>query len=150
MGILVTGIIFKGTILVDKKFYPEEGFISEEMLGDLFNGIFNFVNQTFHDDLNKFSIGNFPILLISRNLPSTGKESSEEPPILIFCIIEKDTNEKPIIDAMNSTLDQFFNRYSNFDIKTQKVEKFKKFAKRMEETFSDLALKLEDRFKALY
>lgn len=120
------------------------------MLGDLFNGIFNFVNQTFHDDLNKFSIGNFPILLISRKLPSIGEQASNDPPILIFSIIEKDTNEKPVIDAMNSTLDQFFNRYSNFDIKSLKIKKFKKFAKRMEEIFSDLALKLEDRFKALY
>ncbi|RLI64288.1 MAG: hypothetical protein DRO88_07770, partial [Promethearchaeia archaeon] len=75
---------------------------------------------------------------------------SEDSLIVIFSIIEKDTKEKPVISAMNNSLDQFLNRYSNFDIRSMKIKKFKKFEKRMEETFADLALKLEDRFKALY
>lgn len=150
MGILVSGIIYQGKILVEKKFYPEEGFISEEMLGDLFNGIFQFVNQTFQDDLNKFAIGDYPILLVARKLTPTGESAVNEPPLLIFSIIEKDTNEKAVINAMNAALDQFLNRYSNFDIKSLKIKKFAKFEKRLEETFSDLALKLEDRFKGLF
>lgn len=150
MGILISGIIFRGHILVEKKFYPSDDFISEEMLGDLFNGVFQFADQAFHENLNKFSIGNYTVLILARKLSQSVTPDEEEPPVLIFSIVEKDTSEKTVLNSMNSALDQFFNRYSNFDIRSLKIKKMKKFAGRLEEIFSDLALKLEDRFKSLY
>ncbi len=150
MGILVSGIMFKGEILAEKKFYPEDGFISESVMGDLFHGIFQFVDLTFNDNLHKFSIGDYSVLMIAKKLSQSVNLEENEPPVLIFSIIEKDTREKPVLNAMEEALNQFFNRYSNFDIRSLKKRKLAKFSSRLEEVFSDLALKLEDRFKALY
>ncbi|TFH26475.1 MAG: hypothetical protein E4G98_07035 [Promethearchaeota archaeon] len=150
MGILVSGIIYKGEILAEKKFYPEDGFITENVLGDLFQGIFQFVDITFHDDLHKFSIGNYSVLIIAKHMSQSADPDEEKHPVLIFSIIEKDTGEKPVLNAMEKALDQFFNRYSNFDIRSLNKQKMAKFSSRLEDIFSDLALKLEDRFKALY
>ncbi|MHA1673080.1 MAG: hypothetical protein ACTSYI_05580 [Promethearchaeota archaeon] len=150
MGILVSGIMFKSEILAEKKFYPDEGFIAENVLGDLFHGIYQFVDSTFHDNLHKFSIGGYTVLMVARPMSQSVNPDENEPPVLIFSIIEKDTSEKPVLIAMEVALDQFFNRYSNFDIRSLKMRKMAKFSSRLEETFSDLALKLEDRFKALY
>ncbi|MHA1519137.1 MAG: hypothetical protein ACTSRK_03040 [Promethearchaeota archaeon] len=150
MGILVSGILFKGEILVEKKFYPDEGFIAANALGDLFSGIFQFVDTAFNDNLHKFSIGDYAVLMIAKKMSQSVNSDENEPPVLIFSIIEKDTNENPVLSTMEVALDQFFNRYSNFDIRSLKKRKMSKFSSRLEEIFSDLALKLEDRFKALY
>lgn len=150
MSILVSGIIYKGQILAEKKFYPEEGFVGEAAMGDLFQGIFHFVDRAFKDELNKLSIGNYTVLILAKIFSQNENLEVTEPPVLIFSIIEKDTKEKPVLDAMKVALEQFFNRYSNYDIRSLRVKKTKKFASRLEAVFSDLALKLEDRFKSIY
>jgi len=76
-------------------------------------------------------------------------EQQKNPPLVIYCLVEKDVDQKQVNMCMDDAIIQFLNRFSVYDITTKDPSKFKKFNKRLKAIFQELALKTEDRFKSI-
>ena len=80
-----------------------------------------------------------------RNSVATDKKQ-----LLMYSIVDKESDEDVIKKVMDSALFQFTNRFSWYDIIEKKTKKFKKFTSRLTKIFGDLVLKSEDRFKSIF
>lgn len=150
MVILETGLIFSGQLLVEKKFYPENYAIQADLIGNLINEALDMANHVFADKLAKFSLGDYSIHLQSKELDDKPENEEFQPKLIIFCITEKDVNQKSLNEGMMTALNQFCLRYPKNDIKNVNIPLFQEFSDRLSTIFSDLALNLEDRFKGMF
>ncbi len=150
MSILETGLILDGNLIINKQFYPSEEFLSNQMRTDLIHNILKLAEMGFHDDLNKISLGKYFILTLVSYVSSVVKDDPKKATLLLYCITDSIADEKIIYQEMQNTMDMFRNRFSDYDILEGNTKTFAKFEKRLEKNYKDLALKLEDRFKALY
>lgn len=150
MAILETGFIFNQTLLVEKKFYPVEGFLTKQIQTSLISGIQGLAEFAFKDEIQKITIGEYIVLFKTKQINQDNIEGDQKKSLIVYCITEQNSNFSLIFEAMDDILAIFLNRYSFFDIKEAGKKKFKKFSNRIEKRFGDLALNLEDRFKSLY
>ena len=148
--------MFKGTNLIEKQFYSTDDFIDRNIRNSLLQAISGLAANAFNDEIRSFSLGDYSIILMTQVLsdPNQINNPSYTPSfvdtLLMFCICEKNTDEKAIQKGMADALFQFQNRYSLNDIYAKKKKKFKKFPERLDNIFKDLILKSEDRFKLLF
>jgi hypothetical protein len=156
MAILELSILNDNIILLEKQFYQADNILDKNIRNGLLQAISNLVDEAFGEQVQSFSLGEYSIVLVSSDIGvavSEDEDDEETIPkkkLLMYCIVNRNTDEKIIIKSMNEALFQFTNRYSINDIFQKKVKKFKKFEKRLDKIFGDLILKSEDRFKSLF
>ncbi|QEE17941.1 hypothetical protein DSAG12_03779 [Promethearchaeum syntrophicum] len=163
MTILETAILFKGISLSETYFYSSEDVLNQKDRNVLTEAVIALAKSAFDDKIQNFSIGEHKILIKLKDLKilkATDEENEQKdhlqliepqknPPLVIYCIVEKDTNQKQVNMCMDDAIIQFLNRFSVYDITTKDASKFKKFNKRLKIIFQELALKTEDRFKSI-
>ena len=152
MAILETAIMYRNIPLVERQYYSTEHVLDKNIRNGLLQAIHALSQQAFGESLQSFSLGTYSILLISSDFEIRDSENSasNKESILIYGIVDSQSNEKSVNKSMQEAIFQFLNRYSWNDIHELKLKKFSKFGKRMDKIFGDLILKSEDRFKSLF
>ena len=159
MTVFEAAILYKRNILSNVHFYEVDDILSGENRVTLTNAVITLAESAFEDSIQNFSLGEQKILIKLKNLAihkitegdavieTETKSSNHFPPLIIYCIIEKKTNEKKVKKCMEDSITQFLNRFSIYDITTKDPSKFKMFNIRLRKIFKDLSLNTEDRFK---
>jgi hypothetical protein len=153
MAIFETGLLLDGIILVERKYYDSSNALDNQMRAGLLAAVDGFAKEAFNTELDSFTLSSYTLVAVTDRFsePNTPEgESSKDHTLLMFSIIEKDTNEKAVKTCMEDALQQFRNRYSINDIITKNPTHFKKFEKRFDKFFKDLVLKSEDRFGSIF
>lgn len=152
MAIFETGILLNGNILIEKKYYNASNALDNQLRAGLLAAVDGFAHDAFNTELDSFTLSSYTLVALSRNLeiPIIPEENAKSHSLMIFTIIEKDTNEKAVKVCMKKALDQFLNRYSLNDITTKDSSHFAKFTNRFDRIFKDLILKSEDRFSSMF
>ena len=153
MAIFECGLLLNGEILMEKKFYDSSNALDNQLRAGLLSAIDGFAKEAFNTELDSFTLSSYTLVAISEQInepPNKNEEIGNKHSLMMFSIIEKDTNEKAVKKCMNETIQQFLNRYSVVDIATKSPKHFKKFAKRFDVIFKDLILKSEDRFGSMF
>jgi hypothetical protein len=148
MAILETSVILMGDPLYEKQYYNTDAVLEKTIRNSLLQAIDGLAKEAFDDEIQSFSLGEYSIVLIAHELKEPNTDAKAN--LQMYCIIEKDTDEKAIKESMHEAMNQFLNRFSINDIFSKKKKKFKKFPTRLDNIFKDLILKSEDRFKSLF
>jgi hypothetical protein len=150
MAIIEVGILFEGTLLIEVEYYTSNYVFDKGIRHNLLQGLDGVLKETFGDDIQSFSIGNYAIIVVRRLIGEIDNENKKAA-LMMYTIVDKGTEEKVVKQAMETALDHFLNRYSMVDIWNKNIKKFSKdFPDRMKKIFRDLILKSEDRFKSLF
>ena len=154
MAILETAIMLGDEYLIEKQFYSTEDVLDKNIRHALLRTIPNLANVAFGEAIQGFSIGDYAVVIVMHTIeiPSKDKnlESTEKKQLLMYTIVDKESDEDVIKKVMDKALFQFTNRFSWYDIIERKAKKFKKFTPRLTKIFGDLVLKSEDRFKSIF
>lgn len=153
MAIFETGLLIDGKILIEKKYYDSSNQLDHELRAGLLSAVDGFAKEAFNTELDSFSLSSYTLVAVSEqiSIPETDNNPAKgDHTLMMFSIIEKDTNEKAVKKCMKKAIDQFKNRYSVNDILTREPKHFNKFIKRFDTFFKDLALKSEDRFGSIF
>lgn len=118
----------------------------------LLQTITNLTNEAFGEDVQSFTLGNFSIIMATQIIEGSkiNNSTDDTEKLMMYCIIDKKTDESAVMRAIKKALSQFLNRYSYYDIQQNKNRKFRKFQPRLKKIFGDLTLLSEDRFKSLF
>ena len=149
MAILETTISFQGDPLIERAFYSTDDVLDKNIRNALLQAITGLAQEAFNDAIQSFTLGDYSIVLISHEI-SEPINPTNKVPLMMYCIVEKNTDEKAIKQCMQDAVTQFLNRYSLNDIFEKKTKKFKDFPDRLSKIFKDLILKSEDRVKSLF
>lgn len=148
MAVLEIAILIDGEILFIQKFAETEDITFNESRNAIINTIFSITEELFDSNLNNFSIGKYRILLSSQKL--LDKDQS----LLIYCIVERDSDNDDanieIQQIMENILDQFINKYSVFNIINFNIKKFKKFEDRIRRELGNYIHTKEERFNNIF
>ncbi|MBD3354130.1 MAG: hypothetical protein GF364_21795 [Candidatus Lokiarchaeota archaeon] len=151
MAIYETGLLLDGKILLEKKYYDSSNQLDKTLRAGLLSAVDGFAKEAFDTELDSFTLSSYTLVAVSRPIEEPGEGGKKKPhTLMMFCIIEKDTDEKAVKSCMIDAVNQFTNRYSVNDILTKNTKHFKKFNKRFDKIFKDLSLKSEDRFSAIF
>ena len=154
MAILETAIMLGDEYLIEKQFYSTEDVLDKNIRHALLRTIPNLANVAFGESIQGFSIGDYAVVIVMHTIeiPSKDKNSqaTEKKQLLMYTIVDKESDEDVIKKVMDKALFQFTNRFSWYDIIERKSKKFKKFTPRLTKIFGDLVLKSEDRFKSIF
>lgn len=155
MAILEIAIAYQGEILLEKQFYSTENVLDKNVRRSLLQTISGVVNEAFGEEIQSFSLGKYTITVITQDLTNDDDPAADNSlglvdKLMMYCIVDQNSDDKTVLKTMREALFQFTNRFSTFDIKQKKMKKFKKFDKRLDKIFGDLILKSEDRFKSLF
>ena len=163
MTILETAVVFNGISLCETHFYSSDDVLNQKDRNALTGAVITLAKSAFKDQIQNFSIGEHKILIKLKDLKILQVtdednehdeilqylEQQKNPPLVIYCLVEKDVDQKQVNMCMDDAIIQFLNRFSVYDITTKDPSKFKKFNKRLKAIFQELALKTEDRFKSI-
>ena len=145
MVIYELGIIKAGVPLVSKLYYKEHSIPVDPVLRSGFLSALNsFASQAFADEIESFTMKNFRIVLLSREI------IIDKPTNLIsYCIGDKKLNLKLAKKALNRVLDEFLALY---DIKNlpANLNEYNKFLQILDDIIGDFAKKPEDRLKSIF
>ncbi|MCF2141926.1 MAG: hypothetical protein K9W44_17880 [Candidatus Lokiarchaeota archaeon] len=164
MAILELAISYQGEPLLEKQFYSTSNVLDKNIRNSLLQTISGVVTEAFGEEIQSFSLGKYTITVITHNIADSADSADSEAnsksnsdvdhsslePLLMYCIVDQNSDDKTVLKTMREALFQFSNRFSIYDITHKKVKKFKKFDKRLDKIFGDLILKSEDRFKSLF
>lgn len=149
MAILEIGLTFEGEPLLECSFYTANYKINKDIRFSLLQAIDTISKEAFGDEIQSFSLGGFSIVVAQKPLKEP-IDQSHVVPLVMYCIIDKESNEKLVKSTMQTAIEHFLNRFSLVDIFERNKKKFKDFDKRIREIFKDLILKNEDRLKSLF
>ncbi|MHA1519801.1 MAG: hypothetical protein ACTSRK_06415 [Promethearchaeota archaeon] len=151
MGLLEVAIMFRDSVLSQKKFYLDvkDIVLDEEIRDQMLAAVVSLSTNAFGDEIQNFSVNNFMILFSNAKFPSL-EDPERECTIRIYGIATKDTNLKALALTLEDALFQFVNRYSRIDIANKNMLKFQEFTDRFEKIFKDYIVveKKEDPLKA--
>ncbi|MHA1776398.1 MAG: hypothetical protein DRO88_08480 [Promethearchaeia archaeon] len=159
MAILELAILYQNNPLFEKQFYSTSNVLDKKIRNSLLQTISGVINEAFGEEIQSFSLGKYTITVLTHplgdpdNSPSNLDKShnnSALKPLMMYCIVDQNSDDKIVLKTMKEAMLQFCNRFSVYDISQNKVKKFKKFDKRLDKIFGDLILKSEDRFKSLF
>jgi len=147
-GLLEASIFFQGVNLIEERYYLHDydKVFDENQKKSLIEAITNLASSAFGDKIQNFAMGDHVVFLTSNQIEVPSKESDTKLtlPIILYCIAEKNTNKKLLMESMETGLFQFVNRYSSFDILAKNIEKFKDFSTRFEKIFKGLIKTAEE------
>jgi len=152
MAVLETGINIGNRSLIEIKYYSaSDGVLDPNLRAGFLSALESFTNEVFGDDINVVSLASFKLVCSSEmiSLPSNEENNNSEP-LLVYAIIEKETDPTIVKEHLQKISSHFLNRYSLNDIFSKKPKFFNKFETRINEIFGDLRLKTEDRFRSLF
>lgn len=155
MAIYETGILLDGTILIQKRYYDESSMMQEDLRNNLLRAVYSFAKEAFNTEFESVSSSSYSIVIVSEKFDESvltkkskiDQEKTQIHTLIMFSIIENDTDEKIVKNCMNNILEQFLNRFSINDILTKTSKHFAEFSKRFDKVFKDLVLNCEDRLK---
>ncbi|TFH28161.1 MAG: hypothetical protein E4G98_05555 [Promethearchaeota archaeon] len=155
MAILEIAISYQSETLLEKQFYSTDNVLDKQIRNSLLQTISGVVNEAFGEEIQSFSLGKYTITIITHDLNQNSGFSPDAPnqiadPLMMYCIVDQNSDDKTVLKTMREALSHFTNRFSTFDIQQKKIKKFTKFDKRLDVIFGDLILKSEDRFKSLF
>lgn len=149
MAILELGILFMQEVLLETQYYTTNHKIDKNLRLSLLHSLDSVTSEAFGEELSGFSLGEFTILMAKKAVSEPNNQAHKES-LILYSIIDKETNEKVVKQNMEIALNQFLDIYSLHDIFNKKTKKFKDFDERLKKIFKDLILKNEDRFKSLF
>lgn len=155
MAIVEVAILYNNEVLIEKQYYSTTETLDRNVRNSLLKALSQFADVSFKDQLQSFTVSSYSILMITIDLHGPLLASAASPDhqpeqVVMYCIVDKNSDEKTIKRAMEDVLTQFLERYSIFDIRNHRNKDFKKFLKRIDTVLGDLVLKSEDRFKSLF
>jgi hypothetical protein len=155
MAIVEVAILYNNEVLIEKQYYSTAEMLDKNIRNSLLKALSQFADVSFKDQLQSFNVSSYSILMITIDLQGPLLASAASPDhqseqVVMYCIVDKNSDEKTIKRAMEDVLAQFLERYSIFDIRNHRNKDFKKFIKRIDSVLGDLVLKSEDRFKSLF
>ena len=155
MAIFETGIIVDNRTLLEKKYYDEHNPLDKNLRMGLLQAITSFAQDAFNTEINSFSLEDYTIVIELRMINEPDTEGSDENnfpkhKLILYAIIEKETNLETLMECMKEIVEQFLNRYSINDILYKDSHHFRKFLSRFDKIYKDLILKPEDRFGSLF
>ena len=152
IAIVETAILYQGKNLLEEQFYSTDDVLDKSIRNGLLQTIKTLTSEAFGEDVQSFTLGEYAIIMASHDLEGSNSQNldKELETIMMYYIIDKKTDEKAVLKAINEVLAHFLNRYSYYDIQQMKLRKFRKFKPRLKAIFGDLTLLSEDRFKSLF
>lgn len=139
MAVLELAILFERENIYEHKFYNStaEVKLDESIRDNLMQAVVGLSEQAFNDEVKKFCIANYSILMITDKIGIPGEEE-EEKPIRMYAIAENGINEKKVMSCMEDAMFQFLNRFSRYDIMQKDMKKFVEFSERFNKIFSEV------------
>jgi len=154
MAILEMGINLGTRNLVEIKYYTssEDYGLDANLRAGFLTALESFTSEVFGDDIHVVSLASFKLVCYCEmvSLPYSEIKDENTQPLLLYAIIEKDTDADVVKEYLSQINAHFLNRYSLYDIFTKKDKFFKTFEKRIDEILGDLRLKTEDRFRSIF
>lgn len=150
MAIYETGLLLDGRVLLEKKYYDSSNQLDTNLRAGLLSAVDGFAKEAFNTEFESFTLSSYTLVSVSNTIEEPlMNESDCKHVLMMWAIIEKDTNEKAVKLCMKEAIDQFLNRFSKNDILTKEKSHFEGFQKRFDKIFKDLSLKSEDRFSSI-
>ncbi len=140
MAILELSILFDGKNIYEHKFYSSISSvkIDDSVRDNLMQAVVGLSEQAFNDQVKKFCIAEYAIMMKTDTISVPG-EDDHEIPIRMYIIAENETtNEKKVLSLMETAMFQFLNRFSFFDIMNKDTTKFVEFSDRFNKIFKDV------------
>ena len=149
MAILEVGLSFMQDVLLESQYYSANHRIDKNVRMNLLHGLDSMTSAGFGEELSGFTLGEYSILMSKKSITEPNHPEHSEN-LILYAIVDRETNEAVVKQNMAIALENFLNLYSLNDIFQKKTKKFKDFDERLRKIFKDLILKNEDRFKSLF
>ena len=151
MAVLEIGINLGLKKLLEIKYYSSaDNVLDPDIRTRFLNGLENFINEVFGDDINVISLSSFEIICYNKMVQNPKSKVEILQPLLIFAIIEKGTDQNFVHQHLKRICSLFLKNYDLDDMLTKESRFFKKFKPQIDETLGDLRLKLEDRIRSVF
>jgi hypothetical protein len=151
MAVLEVGINLGMRNLVEIKYYTSsDDVLDPNLRAGFLTALEQFTSEVFGDDINVISLASFKLVCFCEMITLPSEDKSNKQPLLIYAIIEKETDANVVKRQLNQIITYFLNRYPLNDIFSKKPKYFKQFESRINEVLGDLKLKTEDRFRSLF
>ena len=151
MAVLEIGITLGTKKLLEVRYYsPTDNVIDPKTLSLLLNGLEDFIDEVFGDEINVISLSSFEIICYNKMVQFSNKDAVDPLPLLTFAIIEKGTDQNFVKQHLKKIYTQFLQSFDLNDIFMKKPKFFKKFEPKIDEILGDLRFKLEDRIKSIF
>ena len=151
MAVLEIGINLGTKKLLEIRYYSSTDNVLDPNVRALFlNGLEDYINEVFGDDINVISLSNFEIICYYKMVQFSIKETDEFLPLLTFAIIEKGTDHDFVKQHLKKIYSLFIENYDLNEIFMNKSKFFKDFEPQITEILGDLRFKLEDRIRTIF
>jgi hypothetical protein len=151
MAVLEVGINLGMRNIVEIKYYTSsDDVLDPNLRAGFLTALEQFTSEVFGDDINVISLASFKLVCFCEMITLPSEDKSNKQPLLIYAIIEKETDANVVKRQLNQIITYFLNRYPLNDIFSKKPKYFKQFESRINEVLGDLKLKTEDRFRSLF
>lgn len=151
MAILEVGINFGSRNLLGVKYYSDsDNVISPKLRAKFLTGLEEYVSEVYGDKMNVISFSNFQIVCYYKMIKLTSTDLTSANPLLVFAIIEKETDPSFVKKHLKEILNEFLNTFEVHEIICEDVEIFTDFDEKVNEILGDLRFKLDDRISSLF
>jgi hypothetical protein len=151
MAVLEIGINLGTKKILEIRYYSSTDNVLDPKLRALFlNGLDDFINEVFGDEINVISLSSFEIICYSKIVQFSIKDRNEFLPLLTFAIIEKGTDHDFVKQHLKKIYSLFIESYDLSDIFMKKSKFFKDFEPQIDKILGDLRFKLDDRIRTLF
>ena len=141
MAVLELSILFDGKTILEHQFYnsTSEVRLNEDIRSNLMHAVVGLSQNAFQDEVKKFHIAEYIIMMCTDEIEIPGKEQVEKMPIRMYVIAISDSvNEKKVMKLMENAMFQFLNRFSYFDLIQDDPSKFFEFKERFNTIFHEV------------
>jgi len=136
--------------LIEIKYYGSKDVLNSDLRAGFLSALESFTTEVFGDDINVVSLASFKLVCSCEMVGLPGNDKNNTQPLLIYAIIEKDTDSEVVKELLEEINSIFLNRYALNDIFSKKGKYFKEFYSRINAILGDLRMTTEDRFKSLF
>ena len=151
MAILELGVNFGPKNLLTVKYYSDsDNVISPELRAKFLTGLEDFVSEVYGDKMNVISFSNFQIVCYYKMIQLTDTDLDNSVPLLVFAIIEKETDPIFVKKHLKEILIEFLKEFEVHEIICEDIETFEHFDQKIEAILGDLRFKLDDRISSLF
>jgi hypothetical protein len=151
MAILELGVNFGPKNLLSVKYYSDsDNVISSELRAKFLTGLEDFVSEVYGDKMNVISFSNFQIVCYYKMIQLTDTNLDKSVPLLVFAIIEKETDPIFVKKHLKEILTEFLKEFEVHEIICEDTETFEHFDQKIEAILGDLRFKLDDRISSLF
>ena len=153
MAVLELGISLGSRNLIDVKYYSSsDDVLNPNLRSGFLSALESFTTEVFGDDIHVVSLASYKLVCYTEVIesPDSNENNLIKEPLLIYAIIEKETDAQVVKDHLRQICLYFLNRYSRNDLFSKKDKYFRKFQERIDEVLGDLKLKTEDRFRSIF